>query len=183
MPGTEITRPRHERRSARYASDLTDAQWALIGPNWDDARARRLGRPRGTDLREVVNAPLHMASSGGAWRPLQKDFSPFSTANLLLALARRGPAARNRNELVTAAREGDGREKSQSAGVMDSQSVKTIESRENRRFDAGKKVKGRKRRIVVDTLGLLLGLVVYAADIQARPRGLTRGTATARQRF
>lgn len=77
MPWTETTRPHYERRCPRYASDLTDAEWALIEPLMPVVN--RIGRPRETDLREVVNALLYMASSGGAWRLLPKDFPPFST--------------------------------------------------------------------------------------------------------
>lgn len=77
MPWTETTRPHYERRCPRYASDLTDAEWALIEPLMP--APNRIGRPRKTDLREVVNALLYVASSGGAWRLLPKDFPPFST--------------------------------------------------------------------------------------------------------
>ena len=77
MPWTETTRPHYERRRPRYASDMTDEEWGLIAPLMPSPN--RIGRPRKTDLREVVNALLYMASSGGAWRLLPKDFPPFST--------------------------------------------------------------------------------------------------------
>lgn len=167
MAWTEITRAHYERRCVRYASDLTDAEWALIEPMMPSAN--RIGRPRKTDLREVVNGLLYLASSGGAWRLLPKDFPPFSTVQKYFYRWREAGLLRTiSNSLVMAAREAEGREASPTAGVIDSQSVKTTESGGIRGFDAGKKINGRKRHIVVDTIGLMVGLVVHAADIQDR---------------
>lgn len=172
MAWTKAARAKYERKGLRYTSDLTEAEWVLLSSFLP--AAHRLGRPRKTSLREVMNALLYMARSACPWRSLPKDFPPSSTVQRYFYRWSRTGLWRTINfMLVQIARESSGREASPTAGVIDSQSVKTTDMGGPRGFDAGKKVKGRKRHIVVDTQGLLVGLVVHPADIQDRDGAVT----------
>ena len=167
MTWTGIARREHSREGLRYPSDMTDREWLLTAPFIPSAKSG--GRPRTTDMREVVNALLYIAASGCSWRLLPKCFAPVSTMRrYFYAWRDTGLFDAINMVLVMNLREIEGREASPSGGVIDSQSVKTTESGGVCGYDAGKKVKGRKRHIVTDTCGYLIFILVHAADIQDR---------------
>lgn len=153
--------------SQTYPTDLSDAEWHRIARLIPAPKPG--GRPPKYERRVIVDAILYIVRSGCAWRLLPKDMPPWSIVyHYFRAWKRNGLWQRIHDHLRAKLRQASGRERQPSAAVLDSQSVKTTERGGVRGFDAAKKVNGRKRHILVDTLGLLLIVVVHAADMQDR---------------
>ena len=142
-------------RRAKYPTDLTDAQWKLVQPLIPKPKPG--GRPQSVDRREILNAIFYLVRGGIQWRMLPHDFPPWGTVHYYYRQWRRdGTWEAIQNALRTKVRHKAGRHKSPIAAIIDSQTVKTTEMGGPRGYDAGKRIKGRKRHILVDTLGLLL---------------------------
>jgi len=150
-----------------YPSDLTDQEWTILTPELPPPVAA--GAPRKTDFRAVVNAILYRLHNGCAWRALPHDFPPEGTVRDYFHRWRRGGLWEHINDVLRRRlRQADGRDEEPSAGIIDSQSAKGTRTSGSKGYDAGKKVKGTKRHLLVDTLGLLLCVLVHPANIQDR---------------
>jgi putative transposase len=151
----------------RYPSDLTRTQWKRLQRLLPPAQPG--GRPRAVDLREVLNGLLYIARGGCSWRMMPKDLPPWSTCYDYFRKWRNdGTWPRINDALRTQVRHKNKRKKSPSMAIIDSQSVKTTEQGGPRGKDPHKRINGRKRHLVVDTLGLVVAAVVHAADLQDR---------------
>ncbi len=172
---TNENRGRYDRSKLRYPSDLTDDEWALVAVLIPPAK--RGGNKRTVDVREIVNGLMYILSTGCQWAALPKDLPPRSTVHDYLGLWEwDGTLERIHHALYVQCREQAGRDASPTAAIIDSQSVKTAEKggacTDPSGFDGGKKIKGKKRHVLVDTQGLLLHAIVHAADIQDRDGGV-----------
>ena len=171
---TKENRARYDRSGLRYESDLTDNEWAeialLIPP------AKPGGNKRTVDLREVVNGLMYILSTGCQWRAIPRDLAARSTIyDYLDRWTWDGTLERIHHALYVKCREQAERAASPTAAIIDAQSVKSAEKGgahiDPYGYDAGKKVKGKKRHVLVDTQGLMLHAIVTAADIQDRDGG------------
>jgi putative transposase len=151
-----------------YPTNLSNSQWQIIAKFLDVARNRRYS------LREIINGILYLVKSGCQWRMLPKDFPNWKLVYYYFSTWKKAGLIEHIHEtLVEKIRKQHGKQEEPSVGIIDAQSVKnTLVSCEDKGFDAGKKIKGIKRHIIVDTLGLILTVVIQSASVQDRNGGI-----------
>ena len=166
MPWNETDREKYAVIRERYASDLSDEEFAVVQP------LLPAGKPRGrklTDTRHVLDALFYIVRTGCPWRFLPRDFPPFTTVqNRFYAWRDSGLWEQIVSVLVMQVREAEGKKAAPTVVIVDSQAVKTTEAGGERGYDVAKATKGRKRHIAVDTLGLPIKCQITSADIQDR---------------
>jgi putative transposase len=147
-----------------YTTNLSDNQWQFIANNLDVARSRKY------ELREVFNAILYLVKTGCQWRLLPGDFPKWQIVYYYFRVWKSSEIIEVIHEsLVEKIRKEKGKNEEPTVGIIDAQSVKnTLVSSQDKGFDAGKKIKGIKRHILVDTLGLVLAVVIQSASVQDR---------------
>jgi putative transposase len=152
-----------------YPSNVSDSQWQVISKYLDVARSRKY------DLREITNAILYLVKTGCQWRMLPQDFPGWKIVYYYFSTWKKSSLVELMHEsLVEQPRKANGKKEEPSVGIIDAQSVKnTLVSCEDKGFDAGKRIKGIKRHIIVDTMGLILCVVIQSASVQDRNGALS----------
>lgn len=160
-------RHRRENGASGMNTDLTDAEWALVADLFDRVGGR--GAPATHERRVLLNACIYIVRTGCAWRLLPKSFPPWRAVyKAFRGWAHAGTFELMHDRLRQQWRDRIGRASDPTAAIIDSQSTRSTAQGGDTGFDAGKKVKGRKRHLVVDTLGLLLAITITPASVQDR---------------